>query len=479
MMRGAGLNSQSSLKGHKMALLAAGSLVAIALTSPAAAQTVPAAAATADAQPEITIMGFRASLKSAQDAKRNDIRVTDGVSAEDIGKFPAQNITEAIQRISGVQMSNINGRGSTISIRGLGNQYARTTINGQTFASADFKDGFRYDIIQTDLASAIQVIKSPTADMDTGGLSGTVNIDTVKPLTYKGPSFIFGVKGYGSDYRKSFTPKVSGAYIGKFAGDTLAVMANVSYQKLKDRGDYLFIKNWYDPGVVAGAPDVTVPGNLRFRRIDRDTEQLRRALDRPVTQRHRRIPRVPEHRHASGRRHSLPQDLEPLGAQHRRLVVDACDVSARAGQACDKAGLDHVAGIDDDDWKGACRSLRSSGCGRSLRNDQVDPQAQDVGDKPRQFFRLRRGPPALVDDVLALVVAQLLQRFPQDGRDGPVRGARRAGDETNAPDLARSRLTGGRTREAEDGRRHEAVEVAPFHGHAPLYQDLQQPARIH
>jgi len=274
VMREAGLSNQSSLKGQRMALLAAGSLVAIALTSSASAQTVPAAAAAADAQPEITIMGFRASLKSAQDAKRNDIRITDGVSAEDIGKFPAQNITEAIQRISGVQMSNINGRGSTISIRGLGNQYARTTINGQTFASADFKDGFRYDIIQTDLASAIQVVKSPTADMDTGGLSGTVNIDTVKPLAYKGPSFIFGVKGYGSDYRKSFTPKVSGAYIGKFAGDTLGVMANVSYQKLKDRGDYLFIKNWYDPGVVAGAPDVTVPGNLRFRRIDRDTEQL-------------------------------------------------------------------------------------------------------------------------------------------------------------------------------------------------------------
>ena len=257
-----------------MLFLAAGSLAAMAIASSAAAQTAPASATPADAEQEVTVIGFRASLKSAQDAKRNDIRITDGVSAEDIGKFPAQNITEAIQRIPGVQMSNINGRGSTISIRGLGNQYARTTINGQTFASADFKDGFRYDIIQTDLANAIQVIKSPTADMDAGGLSGTVNIDTVKPLAYKGPSFIVGVKGYGSDYRKSFTPKVSGAYIDRFANDTFGIMANVSYQKLKDRGDYLFIKNWYNPGVVAGAPDVTVPGNLRFRRIDRDTEQL-------------------------------------------------------------------------------------------------------------------------------------------------------------------------------------------------------------
>jgi TonB-dependent receptor len=276
------------IRGHKLGLragsrhwlLATSCVAAFAATTPAFAQTAAvtgAAAATTTADSaapteEITVTGFRASLRSAADAKRRDIRISDGVTAEDIGKFPAQNITEAIQRIAGVQMSNINGRGSTISIRGLGAQYARTTINGQTFASADFKDGFRYDIIQTDLASAIQVIKSPEADMDTGGLSGTVNIDTVKPLGYKGPHFIFGVKGYDSTYRGGVTPKVSGAYVNQFAGGTLGVMLNVSYQKLQDRGDYAFIKNWYDPGVIL--PDAFVPGNLRFRRIDRDTKQL-------------------------------------------------------------------------------------------------------------------------------------------------------------------------------------------------------------
>jgi len=267
--------ARSAVTGTKLVLLSAGCIAAIAIGDPAFAQTdsAPAAQPQDEQGGEIVVTGFRSSLASALDAKRKDIRITDGISAEDIGKFPAQNITEAIQRIAGVQMSNINGRGSTISIRGLGAQYARTTINGQTFASADFKDGFRYDIIQTDLASAIQVVKSPTADMDTGGLSGTVNIDTVKPLAYKGPRFIVGVKGYNSEYRgKEWTPKVSGAYIDSFAGGTLGVMANVSYQKLKDRGDYVFIKNWYNAGVID--PDARVPGNLRYRRIDRDTEQL-------------------------------------------------------------------------------------------------------------------------------------------------------------------------------------------------------------
>jgi hypothetical protein len=261
--------------------MASGLIPAIALATTAAAQaTAPAGdLATAgnpapenNAPTDIVVSGFRSSLKSAMDAKRNDIRMSDGISSEDIGKFPAENITEAIQRIAGVQMSNINGRGSTISIRGLGAQYARTTINGQTFASADFKDGFRYDIIQTDLANAIQVYKSPTADMDTGGLSGTVNIDTIHPLDYKGPHLTLTAKGYDNLYRGAVTPKVGAAYINSFADDTIGVMVNVDYQKLMDRGDYVFINKWYHPAETAA--NAYIPKSFRYRRIDRNTQQL-------------------------------------------------------------------------------------------------------------------------------------------------------------------------------------------------------------
>jgi hypothetical protein len=282
LMTNAQASSARYTRQHlKLVLMASGLIPAIALATTAAAQaTAPAGdLATAgnpapenNAPTDIVVSGFRSSLKSAMDAKRNDIRMSDGISSEDIGKFPAENITEAIQRIAGVQMSNINGRGSTISIRGLGAQYARTTINGQTFASADFKDGFRYDIIQTDLANAIQVYKSPTADMDTGGLSGTVNIDTIHPLDYKGPHLTLTAKGYDNLYRGAVTPKVGAAYINSFADDTIGVMVNVDYQKLMDRGDYVFINKWYHPAETAA--NAYIPKSFRYRRIDRNTQQL-------------------------------------------------------------------------------------------------------------------------------------------------------------------------------------------------------------
>lgn len=217
---------------------------------------------------------YEKSLITALDKKRDDIRATDGISSQDIGKFPAENIAEAIQRIPGVQISSINGRGSTISIRGLGPQYAMTTVNGQTFKSADFTDGFRYDIIQPELAAGIQVIKSPTADMDAGGLSGTVNIDTIKPLDYKERKLVFSATGqYSDSVGGSPTPKGVLSYIDQFAvGDgKLGLFLNAGYQKLKDRADYFWIDRW-GTGTYDGE-SVVMPTRTRYRRIDRDTER--------------------------------------------------------------------------------------------------------------------------------------------------------------------------------------------------------------
>lgn len=260
-------------RAARMAMLSTCGASALMVAGAASAQTAAPAAASADASDGIVVTGFRSSLKSALDAKRKDTRISDGISSEDIGKFPSENITESIQRISGVQMSNINGRGATISIRGLGPQYAMTTINGQTIKSADFTDGFRFDIIQTELASAIQVIKSPTADMDAGGLSGTVNIETTKPLDYHKRQLVVSAKAQNSEYAGGkITPKVGVSYVDQFLDGTLGVYVNLGYQKLKDRADYFWMDRWTNQTI--GGNTILTPRRPRYRRIDRETERL-------------------------------------------------------------------------------------------------------------------------------------------------------------------------------------------------------------
>src|SRR5690606_870422 len=69
---------------------------------------------------EIVITGIRASLAQAVDVKRNNFAVVDAIVAEDIGKFPDNNVAEALQRVTGVQVTDRGaGEVSTVSIRGL------------------------------------------------------------------------------------------------------------------------------------------------------------------------------------------------------------------------------------------------------------------------------------------------------------------------------------------------------------------------
>jgi hypothetical protein len=108
--------------------------------------------------------------------------------------------------------------------------------------------------------------------MDTGGLSGTVNIDTIHPLDYKGPHLTLTAKGYDNTYRGGVTPKVGGSYIGSFADDTLGVMVNVDYQKLHGSRRLRV----HRPLVSSRQQrsNASIPKRFRYRRIDRNTEQL-------------------------------------------------------------------------------------------------------------------------------------------------------------------------------------------------------------
>ena len=83
----------------------------------------------------IQVTGIRDSLTKAIELKRQNVQIVDSIIAEDIGKFPDNNVVEALQRVTGVQ---VTGRGggevSGVTIRGLGD--VSTTINGrQIFTS--------------------------------------------------------------------------------------------------------------------------------------------------------------------------------------------------------------------------------------------------------------------------------------------------------------------------------------------------------
>lgn len=134
---------------------------------------------------EVIVTGFRQSLANALNAKRNAQNVVDAISAEDIGKSADQNIAEALQRVTGVSIDRADGEGTTISIRGTGPSLNNITLNGVTLTSTGANQAVDFSQFSSDILSAIEVIKTPSADHDEGSLGATVKLKGFKPLNAK------------------------------------------------------------------------------------------------------------------------------------------------------------------------------------------------------------------------------------------------------------------------------------------------------
>jgi len=114
-------------------MLAAVSLSVLA-TGTAYAQSQPEEApvqdAAADEGEAIVVTGFRQSLEAALNLKRENVGAVDAIVAEDIAKFPDQNLAESLQRIPGISITRDGGEGRSITVRGLSSQFTRVRVNG-------------------------------------------------------------------------------------------------------------------------------------------------------------------------------------------------------------------------------------------------------------------------------------------------------------------------------------------------------------
>ena len=135
----------------------------------------------------ISVTGFRQSLARSAELKRNADTITDAISAEDIGKLPDANVSEAMQRITGIQIERDEaGNGSGFQVRGMSDN--RVEINGATSLSntADGQDrSSSFEGIPSGLFKSIEVIKTPKASMIEGSMGATVQLKTYRPLDFK------------------------------------------------------------------------------------------------------------------------------------------------------------------------------------------------------------------------------------------------------------------------------------------------------
>ncbi|TPG20007.1 TonB-dependent receptor [Sphingomonas koreensis] len=156
---------------------------------------------------DIIVTGVRAAYAKALQVKRNSTQVVESVVAEDIGKLPDNNVVEALQRITGVQVTDRSGdEVNTLSIRGLPD--VTTTLNGRNVFTASGQSFALADIPAT-LVQRIDVYKTRAADQIPAGIGGEIDVLTHRPFDFDGFTVAADARGIYSQYAKKVNPNVS------------------------------------------------------------------------------------------------------------------------------------------------------------------------------------------------------------------------------------------------------------------------------
>src|ERR1700691_4328157 len=178
---------------------------------PAQQDASDAAAKAADDLNEITVVGVRQSQIRAIELKRDAANIQDSISAESIGQLPDVTITDALQRITGVQIDRDAGVGTTVNVRGL--PQVGTMLNGEVFITPDQIDSQQPDFttLPATLFNQVDVIKSPTAGQTASGISGALDLHTYRPWDLpSGFTYSYSADGERGDITRKNGPEASG-----------------------------------------------------------------------------------------------------------------------------------------------------------------------------------------------------------------------------------------------------------------------------
>ena len=138
---------------------------------------------------EVVVKGVRTSLADALASKRNSELVTEAISSESIGQLPDITIAESLIRLPGINGARDRGNESQAVVRGMGPRLVLGLVNGREVASSEPNRNIRWEIYPSEIVNAVHVYKSQSADLVAGGVAGTIDLRTVAPLDYDGPTF--------------------------------------------------------------------------------------------------------------------------------------------------------------------------------------------------------------------------------------------------------------------------------------------------
>jgi len=207
---------------------------------------------------EVVVRGIRGSLQQSLERKRQASTVIDSITAQDIGRFPDENIAESLQRVTGITIERDAGEGNRVTIRGLPSEFTRVQFNGRTISSSLTPVGFAvpatrnfdFNALPSEFVSSIDVFKSSMADLQEGGLSGTVSVNTPRPLAIGERRFTASAKGSYESNSEEVSPNLAALYTDVFAEGRFGVTLGAAFSE-REREIHGFLSNFWAPRTEA------------------------------------------------------------------------------------------------------------------------------------------------------------------------------------------------------------------------------------
>jgi iron complex outermembrane recepter protein len=247
---------------QRNSLVCAACALAISMMSGRAfAQAAPQATDQSSGLNEIVVTGIRLSVTSALDQKKNSDQLKDPIVAEDIGKLPDNNVIEALQHVTGVQISRNAAETNQLLIRGLPD--IETLVNGREIFTS-FGRFITLQDIPAELLARVDVDKSARADDIEGGIAGVIDVRLHRPFDFDGAEVAGTVRDTHDTLADTTNPSASVLASNRWNTDAgeFGLLADVSYRKEKWKEEIL--DNYISSQSIGPVPGSTGPGGIAY-----------------------------------------------------------------------------------------------------------------------------------------------------------------------------------------------------------------------
>ena len=228
----------------------------------------------------IEVRGLRARIAQSVAIKRNASVIMDTIQSVDMGKFPDQNLAEALQRVSGVSIDRAEGEGQLVTVRGFGPEFNSVLLNGRPMATDKLGREFSFDTLASEIVSSVVVHKQSQASMQSGGIGATIDVQTAKPLSFKGMRAAGSVKMQYDTNSQQYAPSTSAMFSNTYLNNSLGVLASFTQHQRQARLEEAQIDGWL---VNTNVPESELSKDTDTLYVPRNYDQRVRFDDRTRT----------------------------------------------------------------------------------------------------------------------------------------------------------------------------------------------------